>query len=209
MIRLTLSMACYGRLKGTIRAIESIANQTANNWEALVTGDGCKVMEKFIHTNYFADIVADCKAKGNDLIITNNKQNQGGHGYAIINENIRIAKGKYFAFFANDDIILPNHFENYLSAIENTDLDFAYFDSYVAPRRANRVAQLQYGMIGHSELIIKTDFLRQMPIHDAEYGHDFALIQNMMLNGKHKKAEGFPPTYHVMSLSDNREEGLD
>lgn len=209
MIRLTLSMACYGRLKGTIRAIESIANQTANNWEALVTGDGCKVMEKFIHTNYFADIVADCKAKGNDLIITNNEVNQGGHGYAIINENIRIAKGKYFAFFANDDILLPNHFDNYLSGIENTDLDFAYFDSYVAPRRANRVAQLQYGMIGHSELIIKTDFLRQMPIHNEHYGHDWALISEMARLGKHQKAQGFPPTYHVMSLSDNREEGLD
>jgi hypothetical protein len=202
-------MACYGRLKGTIRAIECIANQTTNNWEALVTGDGCQVMQNFLDSNYFVDIIKDCKAKGNDLIITNNKVNQGGHGYAIINENIRIARGKYFAFFANDDILLPNHFDNYLSAIENTDLDFAYFDSYVAPRRANRVAQLQYGMIGHSELIIRTDFLREMPMHDAEYGHDFALIQNMMLNGKHKKAEGFPPTYHVMSLSDNREEGLD
>ena len=209
MIRLTLSMACYGRLKGTIRAIECIANQTTNNWEALVTGDGCPVMQNFLDINFFDEMIADCKARGNDLIITNNKQNKGGHGYAIINENIRIAKGKYFAFFANDDILLPNHFENYLSAIENTDLDFAYFDSYVAPRRANRVAQLQYGMIGHSELIIKTDFLREMPIHDAEYSHDWRLIEEMARLGKHQKAQGFPPTYHVMSLSDNREKGID
>ena len=166
-------------------------------------------MQNFLDINFFDEMIADCKARGNDLIITNNKQNQGGHGYAIINENIRIAKGKYFAFFANDDILLPNHFENYLSGIENTDLDFAYFDSYVAPRRANRVAQLQYGMIGHSELIIKTDFLRQMPIHNEHYGHDWALISEMARLGKHQKAQGFPPTYHVMSLSDNREEGLD
>jgi hypothetical protein len=178
MIRLTLSMACYGRLKGTIRAIECIANQTANNWEALVTGDGCQVMQNFLDSNYFADIVKDCKAKGNDLIITNNKVNQGGHGYAIINENIRIARGKYFAFFANDDIILPNHFENYLSAIENTDLDFSYFDSYVAPRRANRLAQLQYGIYITSIMVM--------------IGHLFLKWQG-----------------YVMSLSDNREEGLD
>jgi glycosyltransferase involved in cell wall biosynthesis len=202
-------MPCYGRLKGTIRAIECIANQTAYNWEALVTGDGCPVMQNFLDSNYFADIVSDCNAKGNDLIITNNKENKGGHGYAITNENISLARGKYFVFFANDDIILPNHFENYLSAIENTDLDFAYFDSYVAPRQANRLAQLQYGMIGHSELIIRTDFLREMPMHDAEYSHDWALIQSMMLNGKHKKAENCPATYHVMSLSDRREQGID
>jgi hypothetical protein len=31
----------------------------------------------------------------------------------------------------------------------------------------------------------------------------------MMQNGKHKKAENSPATYHVMSLSDKREEGID
>jgi GT2 family glycosyltransferase len=208
-MRLTLSMASFGRPQRTIRAINSIANQTANDWEALVIGDGCPIMQDFIDSNYFADIVKDCEARGNQLIIKNNKINQGGNGFAIINNNIKIAKGKYFVFFANDDIILPNHFDNYLSAIENTDYDFMYFDSYVAPRRANRIAQLQYGMIGHSELIIKTDFIKQMPTHNEHYGHDWALIETMGRLGSHAKAINHPPTYHVMSLSDNREQGID
>jgi glycosyltransferase involved in cell wall biosynthesis len=208
-MRLTVSMPCFGRPQRTIRAIECIANQTANNWEALVIGDGCPVMQDFIDSGYFNDIVNDCQAKGNHFYIANNPINKGGHGFAITNINIGLAEGKYFTFFANDDIILPNHFENYLSQIEGTDLDFVYFDSFVAPRNAIRNAQLQYGMIGHSELIVRTDFLKQMPIHDAEYGHDFALIQNMMQNGKHKKAENCPPTYNVMSLSDRREQGID
>jgi hypothetical protein len=70
-MRLTLSMASFGRPQRTIRAINSIANQTANDWEALVTGDGCPIMQDFIDSNYFADIVKDCEAKGNQLIITN------------------------------------------------------------------------------------------------------------------------------------------
>ena len=208
-MRLTLSMPCFGRKIGTIRAIECIANQTANDWEALVTGDGCPIMQDFIDSKYFADIVKDCNAKGNQLIITNNKENKGGHGYYITNENIKLARGKYFTFFANDDVILPNHFENYLSAIENTNYDFMYFDSYVAPRRANRIAQLQYGMIGHSELMIRTEFLKTMPMHDCEYSHDWRLIEAMAKFGTHAKAINHPPTYHVMSLSDNREEGID
>ena len=208
-MRLTLSMPCFGRTKGTIRAIECIANQNTNDWEALVTGDGCSVMQDFIDSNYFADIIKDCESKGNHLIITNNKENKGGHGYWITNQNIKLARGKYFTFFANDDIILPNHFENYLSAIEDTDFDFVYFDSYVAPRRANRVAQLQYGMIGHSELIINSSFLREMPTHNENYGHDWTLIETMSKFGKHTKAMHKPPTYHVMSLSDNREQGID
>lgn len=208
-MRLTLSMASFGRPQRTIRAINSIANQTANDWEALVIGDGCPVMKDYLDSGYFNDIRIECANRGNDLYIDNNPINQGGNGFAIINNNIKIAQGKYFVFFANDDIILPHHFENYLSQIENTDLDFVYFNSEVKPTNSLRVSQLQYGMIGHSELIVRTEFLKQMPTHNEHYGHDWALIQSMMLNGKHKKAENCPATYHVMSLSDRREQGID
>jgi len=208
-MRLTVSMPCYGRPQRTIRAINCIANQSINGWEALVIGDGCPVMKDFITSGYFNDIRNDCRSRGNDLYLANNPKNKGGHGFAITNHNIEVAQGEYFTFFANDDIILPNHFENYLSQIEGTDLDFVYFNSEVKPTNSLRVSQLQYGMIGHSELIVRTEFLRQMPTHNEHYGHDWALIQSMMLNGKHKKAENCPATYHVMSLSDNREQGID
>jgi hypothetical protein len=166
-------------------------------------------MKDYLNSGYFNDIIIECANNGNNLIIENNPVNQGGNGFAIINNNIKIAQGKYFVFFANDDILLPNHFENYLSQIENTDLDFVYFNSEVKPNNSIRNSRLEYGMIGHSELIVRTEFLRQMPTHNEHYGHDWALIQSMMLNGKHKKAENCPATYHVMSLSDNREQGID
>ena len=166
-------------------------------------------MQDFIDSEYFAGLIEQCSYNGNDLMICNNPINQGGNGFAVINNNIKIAQGKYFVFFANDDIILPNHFENYLSQIEGTDLDFVYFNSEVKPNNSIRNSRLEYGMIGHSELIVRTEFIRQMPTHNEHYGHDWALIQSMMLNGKHKKAENCPATYHVMSLSDNREQGID
>lgn len=207
--RLTLSMPCFGRRKGTIRAIECIANQNVNGWEALVVGDGCPIMQDFLDSNYFSEIIQHCNQKGNSFIIKNNPVNFGGHGHYVTNQNIQEAKGKYFVFFANDDIILPNHFENYLSSIEGTDFDFVYFDSWVNPIRHKRVSRLQYGMIGHSELIIKTSFLKQMPSHNEHYGHDWALIQSMITNGKSFKSQSQQTTYHVMSLSDNREKGID
>lgn len=208
-MRLSLSMPCYGRPQRTIRAINCIANQNINGWEAFVIGDGCPVMQDFIDSDYFKDIIEMCSYNGNNLIINNNPVNQGGHGFAITNRNIEEAEGKYFVFFANDDIILPNHFENYLSQIEGTDLDFVYFNSEVKPINSTRISRLEYGMIGHSELIVRTEFLRQMPTHNEHYGHDWALIQSMMQNGKHKKAENSPATYYVMSLSDRREQGID
>jgi hypothetical protein len=105
MKRLTLSMPCFGRRKGTIRAIECIANQTANDWEALVIGDGCPIMEDFLMSGYFNDLRADCRKRGNDLYIANNPKNKGGHGYAITNNNIEVAEGKYFIFFWLNTII--------------------------------------------------------------------------------------------------------
>lgn len=207
--RITLSMPCFGRKKGTIRAIDCILKQDINNWEALVIGDGCPVIQDFIDSNYYKDIQVECKKNGNDLIIENNEINRGGHGYFITNDNIKLASGKYFVFFANDDIIQPNHFSNYLLEIENTDYDFVYFNSWVTPRNQIRNTQLEYGMIGHSELIIKTEFLQQMPLHNEHYGHDWALISNMANSGKHKKATNPEATYYVMSLSDNREQGIE
>lgn len=208
-MELTLSMPCFGRPERTIRAINCIASQNINNWEALVTGDGCPVMQDFLNSGYFDDIKKDCLIRGNYLRIKNNLINRGGSGYAITNENIEKAIGKYFMFFANDDILLPNHFENYLSQIQNTDLDFVYFDSFVNPINSIRNSQLLYGQIGHSELIVKTEFLKKMPLHNEHYGHDWELIKNMEKIGKGKKAFNCSPTYYVMSLPNNTEKNID
>ena len=59
--RITLSMPSYGRKKGTIRAIDCILKQDIDNWEALVIGDGCPVIQEFLDSRYYKDIQAECK----------------------------------------------------------------------------------------------------------------------------------------------------
>lgn len=209
-MRITISVPCFARPQRTIRAIECIANQNINGWEALVVGDGCEVMKDFILSNYFSDIVKNANSRGNDLKISNNPENKGGSGYYITNQNIQRAKGKYFVFYANDDVILPNHLENYLSEIEGTVYDFVYFNSYIEPYNSIRDSSLRFGGLGHSEIIIRTDFLRNMPPHNADYGHDWKLIEAMIKNdGKYKKAVNKPYTYIVKSLPIAREIGID
>jgi len=209
MKRLTVSVPSYGRKRGTIRSIECIAKQKSIGWEALVVGDGCPVIQDFLDSNYFADIQKECKFNGNDLKIWNEPTNRGNSGYAITNENIERANGKFFIFYANDDIIEENHFENYLSQIENTDFDFVYFNSWVEPHSSIRVSSFSHGRIGHSEIICRTDFLRKMPKHSPNYGHDWELIQEMVNSGKYKKCETCQPTYKVMSTYHFREKNLD
>jgi len=209
-MRVTISMPCYRRPQRTIRAIESICNQNINGWEALVVGDGCPYMVDYITSNYFSDIVRSANSNGNSLKMSNNSTNMGGWGYSIINSNIIKAKGEYFVLMSNDDVILPNHLENYLSGIEGTDLDFAYYDTYIEPTERIRDAQLINGGIGHSEIIVRTDFIRQMPPHDSDYGHDWRLIQNMFnATKKYKKIEGKPQTYIVKGVGELRDDIID
>jgi GT2 family glycosyltransferase len=208
-MRVTISMACFQRPKRTIRAIESIVNQNINGWEALVVGDGCPFMADYITSNYFSDLVRHANSKGNSLEISNLSENKGGYGYHIINTNIDRAKGKYFTFMANDDIILENHLQNYLSGIENTDYDFVFYNSFIEPLSATRIAQLEFGAIGHSEIIVTTDLIRKMPKHSNEYGHDWSLIENLVKNSfKMKKVES-QPTYIVKGIGNHRTDIID
>jgi glycosyltransferase involved in cell wall biosynthesis len=209
-MRVTVSMPCFGRPKRTIRAIESLFSQNINGWEALVVGDGCPVIADFINSGTFEAAAEGALKNGNRFEMTNLDKNYGGCGYYITNMNIHRAVGAYFVFLDNDDVILPNHLDNYLSGIEGTNYDFVYYDSYVEPYGGARISNLSNGHIGHSELIIRTDYLRLMPAHTNVYGHDWSLVENMIVAGaKSQKAVNKPQTYIVKSVPVKKEEGFD
>ena len=171
-------------------------------------GDGCDYMSELITSEYFKSTISECEKRGNRLYINNYIIRRGGWGYSVINDNIRLAKGKYFVFLSNDDVIKSNHFENYLK-IENTDYDFAFFDTFVEPTKKVRVPELKEGCIGHSELIIKTDLLKTMPPHTNRYGHDWDLISNMIqARARYGKIES-EPTYIIKGVGDLRSDIID
>lgn len=197
--RITISMPCFGRPARTKRAIDCIVNQTISDYEALVVGDNCPNMQSIIDSGFYAGI--------SQLRLENLSENYGGWGYHITNMNIQRANGDYFLFMANDDVIEPNHFESRLKHIEGTEYDFVYFNSNVRPDGGYvRKAKLEISGIGHSELIIKTEFLKRMPPHQAIYGHDWHLIDAMMRTGAKYKYVDDEPTYTVMNFPHDQEE---
>lgn len=207
--KVTISMPCFGRPQRTIRAINGVLNQGYNDWEALIIGDGCPDFKKIMDERgvEFQDRAI---SQGCHLAMNNLEKNYGGHGYHIQNLNIPAAAGQYFVFTANDDILAPDHLEHYLSEIDGTDYDFVYYQCRLPGNQGNRNPELRYGGIGHSELIIRTEFLKGMPAHSAEYGHDWHLVDAMMKAGaKHKKAVSTKATYYIMGTPACREEGID
>jgi len=206
---LTICVPCLGRPERTKRLIEQVANQTIGDWEAYFIGDSCPDFQKLIDSGYFDAVRKGIKTKNCALITSNMPNRTHGWGYAIRNKIKELASGKYFIYIDNDDCIKENHFENYLSGIMGTEYDFVYFDTLTRFNNSKRIARLEHGLIGHSEIIIRTQFLKTLPPHTNEYGHDWTLINNMIIGGgKHKKSNN-PPTYIVMGAGSQRETEID
>ncbi len=200
--RITIVLPVYKRPERTRRMIECILNQNINNWEAIIIGDRCPHFIQMNEELFPREVQKKVIIDNRNMVTSINAANHyGGYGYYAINRAIEWAKGKYFIFAGNDDIIKPNHFEHYLSGIEGTDLDFVYYNTFVHPHNMLRMSQPLFGSIGHSELIIRTEFLKQMPPHSPAYGHDWELVENMLkATDKHKKIPGENPTYYIMSV---------
>lgn len=211
--RITISLPCYERPERTLRAIKSIIDQTTNGYELLITGDHCPNFESAYFKAKMAEFIPFAESCGNTIILTNNRLHCGYWGTEIRNEHIRAAKGRWLMFMGSDDVLLPKHLENVLKFVEGTDLDFAYFDTYVEPLKCARNTQLKHGMIGHQEIVCNTQVLKKMPPHKPYYGHDWELVHNLMLHSlekkNYKKPVNYPQTYIVKSIKGKQEIGID
>lgn len=201
----SISLPCFGRPQRTRRAIECIGNQTINSWEAHIIGDGCPVFQEILDSQWYNQWISDVEKRGNKVITHNLEKNYGGHGYHITNMNIQAATGEYFLFYANDDVILPNHCAHYTAGIDGTNNDFVFYNSFIAPEDRLRWSHLAHGAIGHSEIIVRTDFLKDVQPHSKKYGHDWSLIESMIAKTKFfRKAVSLAFTYKVMHIPPNR-----
>jgi glycosyltransferase involved in cell wall biosynthesis len=195
-MKVSIIMPSYLRPECTKRAIDCILAQTETDWEAFVVGDNCPVIQNIIDNREYNN--------ESRLKIENLTENHGGYGYFIRNTYKHRASGKYIVYLDNDDVILPEHLENYLSGIENTDYDFVFFNTLIHNVMV-RDAQLENGKIGHSELIIRTSFLKSIEPVSALYGHDWELVKKMIDKGaKYSKAVSSKTTYYIMGFGNNR-----
>jgi glycosyltransferase involved in cell wall biosynthesis len=200
MSRITISLPCLGRPVRTKRSIQCILDQTVNGWEAFIMGDCCPDFQELIDSGYLESIKQEQLAKGNIIHYFNAEKRGGGFGYTLTNHAIQNASGKYLVFLANDDIITPDHFEHYLSEIENTDLHLVYYNSTLAPLKGDRDTKLVISGIGHCDIIVSVEAARSVQNHSDRYTHDWDFIKQIAEKRKHKKAVSKRATYKVMRL---------
>jgi len=90
-------MPCYNGEKFISEAIESVINQTYQNWELIIVDDGSKDKSK--------EIIKQYCATDNRITYIQHKKNKG-IPFAR-NTGIKISNGEYIAFLDQDDLWLP------------------------------------------------------------------------------------------------------
>lgn len=118
MAKLSIIIPVYNSEKTLSRCIDSIRNQTINNWELILVNDGS--------TDNSAEICEKYAVLDNRIVVIN-AQNQGS-GPAR-NLGLDRASGDYIAFVDSDDRICENTYENCVRICEKVGCDILLFGS--------------------------------------------------------------------------------
>ena len=115
MSKVTVIIPVYNSEKYISKCLDSILNQSYDDYEILIVNDGSKDNSKRIVDEY--------KGKYPEKIIFYNQENKGVS--ITRNESIKKANGKYVMFVDNDDYLDSDYIEKYVNAIEEADYDIA------------------------------------------------------------------------------------
>jgi len=111
----TILLPTHNRADVLRYAIRSVIWQTEQNFELLIVGDGC--------TDDTREVVAsfhDLRVRWFDL------PKAPFSGYANRNIALRQARGRYITYAQHDDIMLPDHVERLIAALETSGTDWVY-----------------------------------------------------------------------------------
>jgi len=142
----------YNRPDMLTETLESILNQSYQNYEIIVVNDGGVDVE---------GIITRLNTRGN---ITYVRHNMNKGLAASRNTGIRLAKGKYLAYLDDDDVFYPNHIETLVKLLEESDYKVAYTDAH----RAHQVPD------GDSYKIVSRD----IP-YSVDFSKDLLLVCNI------------------------------
>jgi len=115
----SIVLPIYNREDFITETLESVLNQSFQDWELVAVDDGS--------TDESIDILESFQDKRIRII----KQKNAGAG-AARNTAIANAKGEYFAFLDSDDLWNPIHLELHHTAIVKSNFQKAFFRSFIA-----------------------------------------------------------------------------
>ena len=140
----------YNSAKFIAETIQSVQNQTYQNWEMIIVDDGSSDETESVVISIIQ----------NDNRIQFHKLNQNSGPAVARNTGIEKASGDYMTFIDADDIWFPTFIENNIKTINETGIPFV-FSSY---RRANEELEFVYSDFIVPHKVSYTDILKSNSI---------------------------------------------
>ena len=140
----------YNSAKFIAETIQSVQNQTYQNWEMIIVDDGSSDETESVVLSILQ----------NDNRIQFHKLSQNSGPAVARNTGIEKASGDYMTFIDADDIWFPTFIENNIKTIQETGIPFV-FSSY---RRANEQLEFVYSDFIVPHKVSYTDILKSNSI---------------------------------------------
>jgi glycosyltransferase involved in cell wall biosynthesis len=164
--KVTVIIATYNSSGTLYYTLKSLLNQTFQDFEAWIVGDGC--------TDDSENIVMSFSDKRLNWF---NRESKSGRQGAPNNEGLRRAKGEYIAYLGHDDLWMPHHLETLHKVASEENIDFAYpITVGIAPEKIQYLlGQLTSGidfnhfMTPPSSWFHKKDLLTRIGFWDENY----------------------------------------
>ncbi len=161
-----------------IRAIDSVLNQTFNDFEVIIVADGCKLTKEIYNTNYTGTQIK---------LVEIDKQ--PAFSSVVRNTGIEHATGKYITYLDTDDKLGQSHLQIIADNIKS--YDWVWYDDYLMNSRYRpklNPCLLKYGKCGTSNITHK----RILPARWNKAGYsfdDWGFIQELMKYPDYAKTE--------------------
>jgi glycosyltransferase involved in cell wall biosynthesis len=183
----------YNCAKFILQTIESVLNQTYQNWEMLIIDD-CS-------TDGSYEIALKYAGKDSRIHVFRMGKNSGT---AICrNKAIDLSRGEYLAFLDSDDIWLPRKLERQLQFMQENNCDFSFTEyehidenGMALGTRARIIKKLTYKKMllhcfpGCLTVVYRQDIKEKIYCDDIKKNNDHALFLRVLK--KCKNARGLP-----------------
>lgn len=153
-------------------AVESIINQTFHEYELIIVND-CS-------TDHTLEIIENYAHKHDQIKIINNQINKKLP--ASLNIGFAVARGRYFTWTSDDNILSSNFLEEMVSQIELTKSDFIYTNYFLINDEGKTLKEVSVPCI--DEIILKNvigpSFLYKKEIHisNNEYNENYFMFED-------------------------------
>lgn len=187
-VEVSVLMPVFNAEETLLRAVQSVQQQTFNNWELLLIDDGS--------TDRSAAICAQLQCSDHRVRLLSMGRNQGAA--CARNFGLSGARGRYIAFLDADDVWLPSKLSHQLAFMRAGSHAFAYTGFWKAnghrlrrikvPKKVTHRALMRGNVIGCLTAIYDRSVFGSVPMPDLPMRHDFALWLKLLR--RHDMAAG-------------------